>query len=76
MRKDLLIKLNSLLAVCLAILFFCFFQFTKHDPVLAAILPYHTIRNRQPSATPNAPMDAVGSNRDAWPLRGNRAPAW
>ncbi|HVU68198.1 MAG TPA: hypothetical protein VHD63_13750 [Ktedonobacteraceae bacterium] len=50
MRKDLLIKLNSFLAVCLAILFFCFFQFTKHDPVLAAILPFA-----------NDPYDAVGS---------------
>jgi hypothetical protein len=50
MRKDFLLKLNSLLAVCLAIIFFCFFQFTKHDPVLAAILPFG-----------NDPYDAVGS---------------
>lgn len=50
MRKDSLITLNSLLAVCLAIIFFCFFQFTKHDPVLAAILPFG-----------NDPYDAVGS---------------
>lgn len=50
MRKDLLITLNSLLAVCLAIIFWGFFQFTKHDPVLAAILSFG-----------NDPYDAVGS---------------
>lgn len=50
MRKNSLIILNSLLAVCLAIIFLCFFQFTKHDPVLAAILPFS-----------NDPYDAVGS---------------
>lgn len=50
MRKDFLITLDSLLAVCLAIIFWGFFQFTKHDPVLAAILPFG-----------NDPYDAVGS---------------
>ncbi len=50
MRKDSLLKLNSLLAVCLGIIFVLFFQFTKHDPVLAAILPFG-----------NDPYDAVGS---------------
>ncbi len=50
MCKDLLLKLNSLLAVCLAITFGGFFQFTKHDPVLAAILPFG-----------NDPYDVVGS---------------
>ena len=50
MRKASLLKLNSLLAVGLAIIFYLFFQFTKHDPVLAAILPFG-----------NDPYDAVGS---------------
>jgi hypothetical protein len=50
MRQDVLLKLNSLLAICLAIIFYLFFQFTKHDPVLAAIMPFG-----------NDPYDAVGS---------------
>ena len=50
MRKNSLIKLSSLLDVCLTIIFFLFFQFTKHDPVLAAILPFG-----------DDPYDAVGS---------------
>lgn len=43
-------KFNSILSVCLAIGFLFFFQFTKHDPVLAAIMPFG-----------NDPYDAVGS---------------
>jgi len=49
-RKDSLIKLNSIFAVCLAIVFFFFFQFTKHNPVIATIMPFG-----------NDPYDAVGS---------------
>ena len=49
-KKDSLIILNSILAVCLAIVFLCFFQFTKHDQVLSAIMPFG-----------NDPYDAVGS---------------
>ncbi len=43
-------KCNSILAVCLAIGFLFFFQFTKHDPVISAIMPFG-----------NDPYDAVGS---------------
>lgn len=50
LKKDSLIKLNSIFAVGLAIVFLLFFQFTKHDPVLSAIIPFG-----------NDPYDAVGS---------------
>ena len=45
-----LMKLNSLLAVGLAGIFLLFFLFTKHDPVLSAIMPFG-----------DDPYDAVGS---------------
>ncbi len=50
LRKDSVFKLNSFLAICSAIVFLLFFQFTKHNPIIAVILPFS-----------NDPYDAIGS---------------
>jgi hypothetical protein len=50
LKKDLFFKLNSIFVICLAVVFLLFFQFTKHDPVLALIIPFG-----------NDPYDTVGS---------------
>ena len=50
LKKDSFFKLNSIFAICLAVAFLLFFQFTKHNPILAVIIPFS-----------NDPYDAVGS---------------
>ena len=50
LKKDSFFKLNSIFAICLAVVFLLFFQFTKHNPILAVIIPFG-----------NDPYDAVGS---------------
>ncbi len=50
LKKDSFFKLNSIFAICLAVAFLLFFQFTKHNPMLAVIIPFG-----------NDPYDAVGS---------------
>ena len=50
LKKDSLFKLNSIFIICLAVAFLMFFQFTKHNPMLAVIIPFG-----------NDPYDAVGS---------------
>lgn len=50
LQKDSFFKLNSIFAICLAVAFLLFFQFTKHNPMLAVIIPFG-----------NDPYDAVGS---------------
>jgi hypothetical protein len=50
LKKDSFFKLNSIFAICLAFAFLLFFQFTKHNPILAVIIPFG-----------NDPYDAVGS---------------
>ena len=50
LKKDSFFKLNSIFAICLAVAFLLFFQFTKHNPMLELIIPFG-----------NDPYDAVGS---------------
>jgi len=50
MRSGLLTKLNSMFALCLAMAFLVFFQFTKHDTTVSAIMPFG-----------DDPYDAIGS---------------
>ena len=50
LKKDSFFKLNSIFAICLAVAFIIFFQFTKHNSVLAVIIPFG-----------NDPYDVVGS---------------
>ena len=50
LKKDSFFKLNSIFAICLAVEFLFIFQFTKHNPMLAVIIPFG-----------NDPYDAVGS---------------
>jgi hypothetical protein len=50
LKKDSFFKINSIFAICLAGAFLLFFQFTKHNPMLAVIIPFG-----------NDPYDAVGS---------------
>ena len=50
LKKDSFFKLNSIFAICLAVAFLLFFQFTKHNPMLAVIIPFG-----------NDPYDVVGS---------------
>ena len=47
---NLRFKINALASVALALMFYWFFMFTKHDPPLAAILPFG-----------DDPYDAIGS---------------
>ena len=50
LKKDSFFKLNSIFTICLAVAFLLFFQFTKHNPMLAIIIPFG-----------NDPYDAIGS---------------
>jgi hypothetical protein len=50
LKKDSFFKLNSIFAICLTVAFLLFFQFTKHNSMLAVIIPFG-----------NDPYDAVGS---------------
>ena len=50
LKNNSFFKLNSIFAICLAVVFLLFFQFTKHDPMIAVIIPFG-----------NDPYDAVGS---------------